>query len=81
MASSRYYLDAVITMIDAKHVMRHLEPAGALAFSRRRPEAEKQLARADRVILNKVGPRSVTLRLLCSYYAGLLNTMDLKHNS
>ena len=58
MARSRYYLDAVITMIDAKHVMRHLEPAGALAFTRRQPEAQKQLALADRVILNKV-------RLLC----------------
>jgi len=54
MIHSRYYLDAVITMIDAKHILRHLESSGPLAFTRRRPEAEKQLALADRVILNKV---------------------------
>ena len=25
MGRSRYYLDAVLTMVDAKHVMRHLQ--------------------------------------------------------
>lgn len=53
MARSRYYLDAVITMIDAKHILRHLEYDGPWAFARRRPEAERQLALADRVIINK----------------------------
>jgi G3E family GTPase len=41
--------------VDAKHIMRHLRPASsALALVRRRPEAQKQLAMADRVVLNKV---------------------------
>eukprot|EP00966_Prymnesium_polylepis_P002959 67861-Prymnesium_polylepis.1 len=30
-----------------------VQASGPLAFARRRPEAEKQLALADRVILNK----------------------------
>ena len=45
----------MVTLVDAKHIMRHLRPASsALALLRRRPEAEKQLALADRVLLNKV---------------------------
>ena len=44
----------MVTLVDAKHIMRHLRPASsALALLRRRPEAEKQLALADRVVLNK----------------------------
>lgn len=53
MSSSCYYLDAVLAMVDCKHVMRHLRPSGPMAFTRRRPEAEKQLALSDRVLLNK----------------------------
>lgn len=54
MANAPFFLDGVVTLLDAKHIMRHLRPASsALAFVRRRPEAEKQLALADRVVLNK----------------------------
>lgn len=54
MAHSRYYLDAVITLVDAKHILRHLESSGPLSFTRHRPEAERQVALADRVLINKV---------------------------
>ena len=55
MARAPFFLDGVVTLVDAKHIMRHLRPASsALALLRRRPEAEKQLALADRVVLNKV---------------------------
>ena len=54
MTSSAFYLDAVIAVVDAGHIMRHLQPTGAFSFVRRRDEAEKQLALADRVLLNKV---------------------------
>jgi len=54
MAGSRFYLDAVICLVDAKHVLRHLQPSGAFGFTRRRAEAEKQLALADRIVLNKM---------------------------
>ena len=33
--SCAYYLDAVVTLADAAHVMRHLRPSGPLAFTRR----------------------------------------------
>lgn len=55
MAGSRFYLDALICVIDCKHVLRHLRPSGPFGFARRRAEVEKQLALADRVILNKTG--------------------------
>jgi G3E family GTPase len=54
MENSRFYLDAVITMVDTGAVLRHLRPSGPFGFARRRVEAEKQLALADRIVLNKV---------------------------
>ena len=55
MANAPFFLDGVVTLVDAKHIMRHLRPtSSAMALVRRRPEAEKQLALADRVVLNKV---------------------------
>jgi G3E family GTPase len=55
MASAPFVLDGVVTLVDAKHIMRHLRaaPASAMSLLRRRPEAEKQLALADKVVLNK----------------------------
>lgn len=53
-ACSSVYLDAVITLVDAKHIMQHLQPTGPMAFTRHRAEAEKQIALADRVILTKL---------------------------
>ncbi len=53
MAGSPLVLDGVVALVDAAHVMRHLRPSGPFAFTRRRPEVEKQLAMADRVVLNK----------------------------
>jgi G3E family GTPase len=48
---TRYYLDAIVTVIDAKHFLQHLDdplrPAGSVN------EAERQLAFADRIVLNK----------------------------
>jgi len=55
MANAPFFLDGVVAMVDAKHIMRHLRPTSAArALVRRRPEAEKQLALADRAVLNKV---------------------------
>jgi G3E family GTPase len=54
MARSPFYLDAVVALVDAAHILRHLRPSGAWGFARRRGEAEKQLALADRIVLNKV---------------------------
>ena len=66
MTRSCYYLDAVITMVDANHILRHLRPYGPMAFTRRRPEAEKQLALADRIIVNKASAtRRVQLSAAC----------------
>lgn len=48
---ARFVLDGIITLVDAKHVERHLDeqkPEGA------ENEAVEQLAFADRVLLNKV---------------------------
>ena len=55
MERSRFYLDAVVAVVDAANVLRHLRPSGPFGFVRRRAEAEKQIALADRIILNKVG--------------------------
>lgn len=49
MAQGRFYIDGVVTVVDAKHIQRHL--AGGLVSSL--PEAERQLAYADVVLLNK----------------------------
>ena len=57
MERSPFYLDAVIAMVDAAHCLRHLQPSGyggPFGFARRRAEAEKQLAMADRIVLNKM---------------------------
>lgn len=54
MARSPFYLDGVVTVVDACHVLRHLRPTGAFAFTRSRHEAEKQVAVADRLVVNKV---------------------------
>jgi G3E family GTPase len=54
MAHSPFYLDGVVTVVDACNVLRHLRPTGAFAFTRSRHEAEKQVAVADRLIVNKV---------------------------
>ena len=53
MRSSIFYLDGVVTVVDARHVLRHLGTKG-LFLGRRRPEAERQIAMADRIIINKV---------------------------
>lgn len=53
MRGSAFYLDAVVTLVDCKHVLRHLESAGPFGFARSRAEAERQIALADRIILNK----------------------------
>eukprot|EP00326_Haptolina_ericina_P017460 CAMPEP_0181175460 /NCGR_PEP_ID=MMETSP1096-20121128/4091_1 /TAXON_ID=156174 ORGANISM="Chrysochromulina ericina, Strain CCMP281" /NCGR_SAMPLE_ID=MMETSP1096 /ASSEMBLY_ACC=CAM_ASM_000453 /LENGTH=424 /DNA_ID=CAMNT_0023263449 /DNA_START=63 /DNA_END=1337 /DNA_ORIENTATION=- len=53
-------------MVDANHILRHLRPYGPMAFTRRRPEAEKQLALADRIIVNKASAtRRVQLSAAC----------------
>jgi G3E family GTPase len=44
-------LDAVVTVVDAAHVLRQLDGAGGAAAGRR--EAEQQIACADVVLLNK----------------------------
>jgi G3E family GTPase len=48
---SRYYLDAIVTVIDAKHFLQHLDDP--LRVPGTVNEAERQLAFADRIILNK----------------------------
>ena len=54
METSRFFLDSVVTVVDAAHVMRHLHPSGPFAFARRRAEVEKQIALADCIVLNKI---------------------------
>ena len=62
--AEHYSLDGVLTLVDAKHVMRHLDeqkPEGVVN------EALAQVAYADRIILNKtdlVGPPSTFPSLL-----------------
>lgn len=49
------YIDAVVTLVDAKHAERHInevKPDGVVN------EAVEQIAYADRIILNKVRKRS-----------------------
>jgi G3E family GTPase len=47
---SRLYLDGIVTLVDSKHVVRHLDSAKA---SGKCNEAFLQIAFADRIILNK----------------------------
>jgi G3E family GTPase len=46
---SDLFLDAIITVVDAKHIALQLDPGNGAA-----EEAEMQIAFADRIILNKV---------------------------
>lgn len=48
--SRKYALDSVITVVDAKHIGRHLDGAG---FLPRTAEAARQIAYADTVLLSK----------------------------
>lgn len=60
----RVRLDGVVTLVDAKHAMQHIDevkPDGVVN------EAVEQIAYADRIILNKV-----TVMYLLSYYAKCL---------
>jgi G3E family GTPase len=45
------YLDGIITIVDAKHILRHLDEKKA---DKAVNEAERQIAFADRILLNKV---------------------------
>ena len=49
--ASRYALDSVIAVVDAKHIGRHLDGKGLLPSTR---DAGRQVAYADVVLLNKV---------------------------
>lgn len=51
--SARLYLDGIVTMVDAKNLVRHLEDVNKQAGGEYVNEAEKQIAYADRVIVNK----------------------------
>ena len=42
--SARFRLDGIVTVVDAKHIWQHLDDS---------PEAQKQIAFADVIILNK----------------------------
>jgi G3E family GTPase len=53
MGDTPFFLDGIVSLVDAKHVLRHLRPTAPFAFARRRPEVEKQIAMSDRVVLNK----------------------------
>ena len=49
--SERYYLDGIVTVVDAKHIIQHLDeekPEGV------ENESVEQLAFADRIMLNKI---------------------------
>eukprot|EP00943_MAST-04B_sp_MAST-4B-sp1_P005667 g5667.t1 len=49
--SDRYKLDGIITVVDAKHVIQHIEEVKPEGVEN---EAVEQLAFADRIILNKI---------------------------
>lgn len=49
--SSRYKLDGIITVVDAKHVIQHLEDEKPEGIEN---ESVEQLAFADRIMLNKI---------------------------
>ena len=48
---SALFLDAIITLVDAKHVLQHLDDPGPSGGSF---EVAQQIAFADRIILNKI---------------------------
>jgi G3E family GTPase len=48
---SDLFLDAIITLVDAKHVLQHLDDASASSGSF---EVAQQIAFADRILLNKI---------------------------
>jgi len=50
---SRLYLDGIITLVDLKNLVRHLEDPSKQAETGFINEAEKQIAYADRILLNK----------------------------
>ena len=77
--SQRYKLDGIVTVVDAKHVVRHIEeekPEGV------ENEAVEQLAFADRIMLNKIDLVSedelTTLRLKSRSSTVLLPFTTLK---
>ena len=49
--SDQYYLDGIVTVVDAKHVLQHLDEIKPLGVEN---ETVEQIAFADRIILNKV---------------------------
>ncbi|PRP85428.1 COBW domain-containing protein 2-like [Planoprotostelium fungivorum] len=48
------YLDAIITVVDAKHILQHLEDDSRLDNQAPVSEAHSQIASADRIIVNKL---------------------------
>jgi G3E family GTPase len=50
MRGGRYELDAVITLVDAKNIGRHLKGG---RWGVHTPEAERQISLADVVVINK----------------------------
>lgn len=73
---SKYYLDAIVTVCDAKHVLQHLDDAQR--DSRDVNEAERQLAFADRIILNKVRCASLCAAALTLAHAWQCDLVDEK---
>jgi hypothetical protein len=53
MTASRFQLDGVVSVVDAKHIGNHID-LGAGSSVRKAIEAEKQIAFADIILLNKV---------------------------
>ncbi len=51
MAKGRYFIDAVVTMVDAKNIGRHLK---GKSFGAHSPEAERQISLADIILINKI---------------------------
>lgn len=63
-------LDAIITLVDAKNIRRHLMQAGE-----HRNEAAMQVAYADRILVNKVCPAAYR-----AHGAGSVLGGELPHN-
>lgn len=75
MAKSRFALDGVLCVVDAKHIAQHLRPVGPSLSKPRTIEAEKQIASADVILMNKVpsGAWAIT-RLFCHVLCVALQT-------